>query len=298
MVFTLAHLSDAHIGPLPRARRRDLIGKRITGYINWKRGRSTAHDMDVLAAVVTDMLDRAPSHVAMTGDIMNIGLPGEFPLAEAWLSTLGEPGRDVSFVAGNHDAYTRGSLPTLARTFAPWTVSEDTGRPGYPFIKVRGGVALIGLCSGVPRAPFIASGRLGETQREALERLLREAGARNLTRVVMLHHPPRITDPGGHIGRGLSDHQAFARIIGRVGAELIIHGHNHKLFVDHIRGPNGRVPIVGVPSASAVKGNPRNRAGYHLFSFEGAGAAAKITARARGLLPGERLIGDLGLITL
>lgn len=298
MVFTLAHLSDAHIGPLPRARRRDLIGKRITGYINWKRGRSTAHDMDVLAAVVTDMRDQAPSHVAMTGDIMNIGLPGEFPLAEAWLTTLGEPGRDVSFVAGNHDAYTRGSLPTLARTFAPWTVSEDTGLPGYPFIKVRDGVALIGLCSGVPRAPFIASGRLGETQREGLERLLREAGEQNLTRVVMLHHPPRITDPGGHIGRGLSDHQAFARVIGRVGAELIIHGHNHRLFVDHIMGPKNRVPIVGVPSASAVKGNPRNRAGYHLFSFVGQGTGVKITAQARGLLPGERLIGDLGRIQL
>ena len=152
------HLSDAHIGPLPHARRRDLIGKRITGYINWKRGRSTAHDMEVLAAVVTDMRDQAPSHVAMTGDILNIGLPGEFPLAAAWLETLGEPGTQVSFVAGNHDAYTRGSLPTLARTFANWTRSDATGLPGYPFLKERGGVALIGLCSGVPRAPFIASG--------------------------------------------------------------------------------------------------------------------------------------------
>jgi Predicted phosphohydrolases len=142
--FILAHLSDAHIGPLPHARRRDLVGKRITGYINWKRGRSTAHDMDVLAAVVTDMRDQEPTHVAMTGDILNIGLPGEFPLAEAWLKTLGEPGSQVSFVAGNHDAYTRGSLPTLAALshLGP----KRRGRaPGYPYLKVRDGVALIGL---------------------------------------------------------------------------------------------------------------------------------------------------------
>ena len=281
MPFVLAHLSDAHIGPLPHARRRDLIGKRITGYINWKRGRSTAHDMDVLAAVVTDMTDQAPSHIAMTGDILNIGLPGEFPLAEAWLKTLGEPGRDVSFVAGNHDAYTRGSLPTLARTFAPWTKSDSSGTPGYPYLKVRDGVALIGLCSGVPRAPFIASGRLGLTQRSICEQLLAEAGAQNLTRVVMLHHPPRISDIGGHVARGLSDHQAFARMIGRVGAELIIHGHNHKLYVDYIDGPTKRVPVVGVPSASAVKGNPRNRAGYHLFSIERAPAPRQPSSRAR-----------------
>ena len=47
-----------------------------------------------------------------------------------------------------------------------------------------------------------------------------------------------------------------------------------------------------------MKGNPRNRAGYHLFSIEGTGAAATIVARARGLLPGERLIGDLGPLAL
>ena len=298
MAFLLAHLSDAHIGPLPHIRRRDLFGKRITGYINWKRGRSTAHDMEVLAALVTDLRDQRPDHVAMTGDILNIGLPGEYPLAETWLRTLGEPGSEVSFVAGNHDAYTRGSLPTLARTFAPWTRSDDTGLPGYPYLKIRAGVALIGLCSGVPRAPFIASGRLGHVQRERLGVFLAETKQRQLTRVIMIHHPPRISDPGGHIGRGLSDHLGFADVVQRHGAELIIHGHNHKIFVDHMPGPTKGVPVVGVPSASAVKGGLRNRAGYHLFSFEGPGEAAVITARARGLVPGERMIGDLGILSL
>lgn len=298
MTFLLAHLSDAHIGPLPHARRRDLFGKRITGYINWKRGRSKAHDMDVLAAVITDLRDQNPDHVAMTGDILNIGLPGEYPLAEAWLRTLGEPGQAVSFVAGNHDAYTRGSLPVLARTFAPWTRSDKTGLAGYPYLKVRDGVALIGLCSGVPRAPFIASGRLGLAQREAFEALLEEAGRAGLPRVVMIHHPPRISDPGGHIGRGLSDHLGFAKAIRRHGAELIIHGHNHKLYVDHLPGPVRPAPVVGVPSASGVRGNPRNRAGYHLFAIERAGERVTITARARGLLPGETAIGDLGALTL
>ena len=298
MAFLLAHLSDAHIGPLPHARRRDLIGKRITGYINWKRGRSTAHDMDVLAALVTDLRDHNPDHVAMTGDILNIGLPGEYPLAEAWLRTLGEPGQDVSFVPGNHDAYTRGSLPTLARTFAPWTRGDESGAPGYPYLKVRQGVALIGLCSGVPRAPFIASGRLGHGQRERLGWLLAETQRRKLTRVIMLHHPPRISDPAGHIARGLSDHLGFAGVVRRYGAELIIHGHNHRVFVDHMPGPERDVPVVGVPSASAVKGSLRNRAGYHLFSFEGLGEAAVIKARARGLTPGDRLIGDLGMLPL
>jgi len=296
--FTLAHLSDAHIGPLPHARRRDLIGKRITGYINWKRGRATAHDMDVLAAVVTDMRNQAPDHVAMTGDILNIGLPGEYPLAAAWLETLGAAGTQVSFVAGNHDAYTRGALPTLARTFAPWTRNDTTGLSGYPYLKVRDGVALIGLCSGVPRAPFIASGRLGHLQREICEDLLADAGRRKLARVIMMHHPPKIDEPTGHLGRGLTDHMAFRAMIARVGAELIVHGHNHKLYVDHMPGPTRMVPVVGVPSASAVKGALRNRAGYHLFDIERVGEEVRIAGRARGLLPGLNEIGDLGALTL
>ena len=298
MPFTLAHLSDAHIGPLPHARRRDLVGKRITGYINWKRGRATAHDMDVLAAVVTDLREQAPSHVAMTGDILNIGLPGEYPLAAAWLETLGPAGTEVSFVAGNHDAYTRGALPTLARTFAPWTRSDVSGLSGYPYLKERDGVALIGLCSGVPRAPFIASGRLGHRQREICEDILADAGRRKLARVVMMHHPPKIDEPTGHLGRGLTDHMAFRAMIARVGAELIIHGHNHKLYVDHMPGAGKPVPVVGVPSASAVKGALRNRAGYHLFTIERLGDEVRIAARARGLLPGLSEIGDLGAIAL
>ena len=90
MSLILAHLSDAHIGPLPRPQRYELIGKRLTGYLNWTRARAHIHDMDVLAALVADMKAQHPDHIAMTGDILNIGLKAEYPLARAWLETLGD----------------------------------------------------------------------------------------------------------------------------------------------------------------------------------------------------------------
>ena len=82
MTFRLAHLSDAHIGPIPRPRGRELIGKRLTGYLNWRR-RGRIHNMDVLARIVADLRAQNPDHIAMTGDILNIGLPAEFPFASA-----------------------------------------------------------------------------------------------------------------------------------------------------------------------------------------------------------------------
>ncbi len=292
MSLLLAHLSDAHIGPLPRPQRRELVGKRLTGYINWTRARSHMHDMTVLRKIVEDIKARHPGHIAMTGDILNIGLPAEFPLARAWLETLG-PGDRVSFVPGNHDAYVRGSLPDLARTFVPWTTSDGAASASYPYMRVRENVALIGLSSGVPTPLFIASGRLGRHQREACEALLDEAKTRGLVRVIMLHHPP--FSRGTSIARGLNDAQSFQQMIARVGAELIVHGHNHRRAVSYIAGA---VPVVGVVSASLARGMPSHRAGYNMFEIDGTTKSHRITASTRGILRGGSEIGDLGPIRL
>ena len=84
------------------------------GYINWKRGRERLNDMAMLERLVADLRAQRPDHVAVTGDLVNIGMPEEFRRAAAWMETLGDPA-DVSFVPGNHDAYVRPAMPLLAR---------------------------------------------------------------------------------------------------------------------------------------------------------------------------------------
>jgi len=296
VTFRLAHLSDPHLGPLPRPHRRELLGKRVTGYLNWTRGRCRFHDMEVLAQVVADMKAHHPSHVVMTGDISNLGLPSEFQRARDWLETLG-PSETVSFVPGNHDAYVRGSLPDLARAFVPWTSGETRGGWPYPYLRMRENVAIIGLSSAVPTPFFIAAGHLGFAQLARVEELLAATKRAGLIRVVVLHHPPE-SGPASRLSRGLIDGQAFVRLIRRAGAELILHGHDHRLRLTRLKGPRSLVPVVGVPSASALYGQPHNRAGYHLFEIIGNSEDYKITARARGLLPGSLAVGDLGALAL
>jgi 3',5'-cyclic AMP phosphodiesterase CpdA len=291
----LAHLSDAHIGPLPPAQRWELFGKRFTGYLNWKRGRAVIHDMAMLSRVVADIKAHRPDHIAMTGDIINIGLRAEFPQARQWISTLGSP-QDVSFVPGNHDTYAKGTMPDLAATFAPWTRGDDGTSSHYPYLRVRGGLALIGLCSGIPTVPFIATGRLGPDQCAALAKLLTDCAAAGLVRVVFVHHPPH--QRGATFGRTLLDAAAFEEIIAACGAELILHGHNHRPSLARIAGPKRPVPVVGVASASAIRGSATHRAGYNLFEIEGTAKDYRITGRMRGMLPGTKEIGDLGAIDL
>lgn len=301
-LFRLAHLTDPHVGPLARPRLVQLLGKRATGYANWRRGRSRSHDMSVLAALVADLRAQAPDHVACTGDLCNIGLPSEWETARQFLSELGPP-ETVSLVPGNHDAYVRGSLEGLLAACGAWTAGDD-GREGtFPYLRRRGPVALVGLSSAIPTRPFVASGRLGAPQIAAAEALLLSLGREpeRPARIVMIHHPPH---PGGASpGRELKDAAALTAMIGRAGAELILHGHNHIGSVAFAPGPDGApVPIVGGPSASARFGNhhglPARRPAYLVYTIGRieTGRVA-IAARWRGPGPDGR-VADLGPVSL
>ena len=108
-MFRLAHFSDLHLGPLPDVTYRDLVSKRITGYVNWQRRRRKTMQEDVIDRVVEDMLEAGPDHIALTGDLVNLALDKEIDAARIWLEALGTP-HDVSVVPGNHDAYVPGAL--------------------------------------------------------------------------------------------------------------------------------------------------------------------------------------------
>jgi 3',5'-cyclic AMP phosphodiesterase CpdA len=294
-MILLAHLSDPHVGPIKPPRLRELASKRLTGYVNWRRGRFRVHDMDMLEKITADLLTHHPDHVALTGDLVNIGLESEFVTAQRYLERLGAP-EFVSVVPGNHDAYVRSSFRYMEATTAQWMTGDDGARPAaFPYVRVRNGVALIGVCSGIPTAPLLASGELGAEQTAALGKALKEQGAAGRVRVVMIHHPP--TDTGATFGRGLRDAKAFETCIRENGAELVIHGHNHKQSVLRIKGPAHDAFVVGVASASAVPGSANHRAAYHLYRVGRRDGRVFIEMQVRGLLPGGG-IGDVSRQTL
>ncbi len=288
-MFRFAHLTDPHVGPLPRPALRHLLGKRITGYVNWRRGRREAHDMDLLAALVKDLREQAPDHIACTGDVCNLGLSSEWPSSRLFLDGLGTP-ETVSFVPGNHDAYVPGSLAGLLAAIEPYAVGDEAGPTRFPFIRRRGPVAFVGLSSAVPTAPFVASGKLGRTQMKHAEACLAALASEPLARIVLIHHPPHIG--GAPAGRNLVDAHRFEAMIARTGAELVIHGHNHVGSVAMLMGPKGPVPVVGAPSASARGGALIHRAGYHLFRVHEEDQGFRISAELRSLDAGGAFSGQ------
>src|SRR5512144_2724060 len=118
-MFALAHLSDPHLAPLPEPQWSELIGKRVMGYINWQHNRRYVHDTAALAAIVADIKAQAPDHIAVTGDIANIGLAAEFLRGRDWLESLGHA-EDVTFVPGNHDIYVRDAAALAGRQWGAY----------------------------------------------------------------------------------------------------------------------------------------------------------------------------------
>ena len=191
--FTLAHLSDPHLAPLPAPSLRELVGKRALGYLNWTRNRCKIHRREVLDALVKDLQAQRPEHIAVTGDLINIALKAEFAPARAWLESVGPPHR-VTVVPGNHDAYARATRNRSTEIWEDYLRGDDAGTSNpitFPFVRRRGPLALIGGSSAVPTPPFMATGWLGQAQLEALDRVLSQLSAEPDFRVLLIHHPLR-----------------------------------------------------------------------------------------------------------
>ena len=279
-MFTLAHISDPHLGPLPDVRWRELASKRLIGYANWQRKRGGVMIGETIRRVTADLREARPDHIAVTGDLINIGLPGEIAGARLWLDALGTP-HDVTLVPGNHDAYVPGASARIHEAWAPYMSGDETpGIVRFPFVRRRGPVAIVGVSSAIATAPFMATGRIHEPQADALAGLLAGLGREGLFRVVMIHHPPlgRIRD--WH--RRLIGARLFRAAVASGGAELVLHGHNHVNSVAAIPGPAGPVPVAGVNSASQRPHGDEPGGGWLLFRIgrEGNAFTCDMTVRA------------------
>ena len=286
-MFRLAHFSDPHLhhaeAPPSLAQR---FSKRSLSRLSWARGRGALQRPELLAAAIADIQAHAPDHWLCSGDITNLSLPDEFAAAGRWLASFASV-ETMSIVPGNHDALVPVPWTESWAHWQPWMRGDDEMGLGsashFPYRRVRGEVAIIGLSSAVSPPPGFASGRLGGTQLDALAELLLASQRDGLARVVMLHHPP--ADGVVRARKALEDRAAFRKVIARCGAELVLHGHSRDARFDPIRGPDGLVPVLGVPSISAVP-NPKDEgARWNLIGLARDAGRWTIEVTARRWLP-------------
>lgn len=280
----MAHLSDPHLGPLPRPAIGELRSKRASGWLSWELRRAFRHRAEVLDAVLVDIAAWRPDHIIVTGDLANLSLPEEYVRAAAWLRRLG-PASDVSVVPGNHDAYIDGVWRAGWQHWAPW-MSDDAGRFGFPWYRHRPPLLLIGVSSAVASPWFHATGTLGPDQLAALERLLASLTSETAIRVLAIHHPPLPEVPRR---KALTDRQGLCALLARHRVDLVLCGHLHRFSIGEIAGPDRPVPVVVAPSASLLEEGDK-LGGYVRLTFSNSAAGPAIELELRRFDPVGRSI--------
>jgi 3',5'-cyclic AMP phosphodiesterase CpdA len=277
-IATLGHISDLHATRVPFFALEPLRSKRLLGWLSWHLRRRRRYRPAVLEALLADLALTAPDHLAITGDLTQIALEPEFREAADWLARFGSPDR-VHAIPGNHDAYV--AVPR-ERGWQHWSdyLGSDPGQDdAFPSVRLRGEIALVGVCTAQPTPPFAATGRVGHEQLARLDRVLERLGAAGLCRVLLIHHPPvaGLTSPR----RSLRDADALGQVLRRRGAELVLHGHLHRTTLVSLPGPARSIPVIGVPSASHAGPDPARCAAYHLYDIERTRETFAIRRRVR-----------------
>ncbi|MEM6972900.1 MAG: metallophosphoesterase [Pseudomonadota bacterium] len=274
-VYRLAHLSDPHLAPpaLPIE-----LSKRALSALSWRMKRRHRHLSWVVEALTTDLLQQAPDHIAVTGDLTNFGTEAEFRAGADWLGGLGRP-EAVSFVPGNHDAMVASAWPRGQAVLAPYCTGDD-GAMGMPWLRRRGGLALIGVSSAVATVPFSAAGALGPAQVDRVWALLRQTREEGLCRVLLIHHPP---GEGVIARKALRDRAALCAVMAREGTELVLHGHLHRAALGSVLGPDGPIPLIGAPSASMRPRGHEDAGAWRMLAISRAATGWRMTLVERGL---------------
>ncbi len=268
MSLRFVHVSDIHLLDLQGVRPWHYLNKRITGRINLALRRGHQHDGAIFEAAMARAAGLGVDRVVITGDLTNLSLPSEFAHARARLDAAGLA---FTVIPGNHDAYVEEAVTgdLFGQHFRAYMDGERRDGAAFPFAQRHGDVVFIGVSTAVPTVAFDATGIVGHQQLERLAAMLSEFGAAGLCRVVLIHHPPveGVSKPRHE----LVDLAEFAAVVARFGAELILHGHEHRRVQSFLPGPRADVPVSGIGSTTSRLSSPGREASLALYEASARG---------------------------
>jgi 3',5'-cyclic AMP phosphodiesterase CpdA len=251
-VATILHASDLHFG-------RPSVAARLTS----------------LRSCITKLV---PDAVAISGDLTQRCLTSEFVRARSYLDDIRRT-TPLIVIPGNHDirwmgavACNLGPLRKAAHEFKYSRYTRHISPELNPALEIPG--AVIAGCNtshGISRGSLTRRvrdlgviGYVNERDLEQVEEAFSRA-ARNVARVVMIHHNPI---KGEHSGRhGLANTEAALRAFASLGAELVLCGHDHQEAVHTVEesAPGLVISTAGTISNRLPLGRPSS---FNLVEIE------------------------------
>ena len=219
------------------------MNQRVLGYLSWQRRRYRVHRREVLDALVEDLREQSPDHVAITGDLVNISLPAEFVQAARVAARSWAMPDWVTVIPGNHDAYVEVKWREAWAHWSDYMCGDGSAasdrRKRFPFLRRRGPVALIGMSTAVATPPTFATGRLGRPQLGARPPTGRAGSGRPLPGAAAAPSAggddDRLPAPPGRCRRS-------GRVLLRRPVELVLCGHQHIFQLGGLSSDGCRYP--------------------------------------------------------
>jgi 3',5'-cyclic-AMP phosphodiesterase len=252
----IVHLSDAHVlDPRPSRTR--------SGWSMQTRFLSIGRPLDALGRrkKLGRSLDVArrigASHVVLSGDLTEIGSPGEYETLAEILHDSGIAPERMTLVPGNHDMYSSagawrwalgGPLSAFARTSAT--------EPGKA-VDV-GGATLLPLDATFHQPVTRSAGCISVEALEALKARASDAAFADRPLVAVQHHPPFVRKTHAwHWIDGLVGARSLMSLLESFRHLFVLHGHLHAM-VNRALGC-GVARILGATAVVDDKDAPRVR---------------------------------------
>lgn len=274
----ICHISDLHLPFSQEISAFNLLSQRMLGYANMKLNRSKLHDIKPVSELIERMaLEQADLNI-VTGDITNLSFDWEFHDFAHRIESAGMQPENTLIVPGNHDRYTMGADISSAfeRNLSRWLPERFNRHKDYPIVRQVGPVLVLAFDTAVWRMPLRASGRIDRGQVQRARLAMQKKEHMGLWPLLVFHHPPyTLTEKlGSNFMRGTEEATQILKMLeGRPATAL--HGHLHRLDRRRI----GSLDVIGIPSASKVKGRKRSRAAYHVYEFSPKGLDRAVAVR-------------------
>jgi 3',5'-cyclic AMP phosphodiesterase CpdA len=222
----LLHLSDLHFG---------------------------AHDDRLVAAVEDRVNDEKPDLVVVSGDFTQRARTYQFEQACAFLERLRDAGHEVLGVPGNHDI----PLYDVFRRFlSPLTryrkYIDDTLCPFHELPTA----AVLGI--NTARSATFKQGKINDEQVAFIRDTFSKVEA-SIPRILVTHHPIFALPTGDGIGDPVKNQAGVLDMIGEIGVDLLLAGHNHRAShqdsADFVTKSTGALVIqAGTATSTRVRG--------------------------------------------
>jgi Icc protein len=222
----IAHLSDVHMLDARPSRARSgysmghhflSFGRPLDADL---RKRKLAHALSASRRVGAD-------HIVVSGDLTEIGAPGEFETLAEVLHDSGIPADRMTLVPGNHDLYTSADAWRWAIQ-GPLAAFKATSADKAGRVIECAGVRILPIDVARHQPVTRSAGWIGQEELESIHRHGADRGLSDRPLVVVQHHPPFVRPTKAlHWIDGLVGAKHLMSLLETFRHLFVLHGHLH-----------------------------------------------------------------------